>query len=475
MDRQTDDQRIPRELKIKSTLFKDTIAACATAFGNAGVAIIRISGNKSLKILKKIFSPKLSKLESRKLYYGKIINSKKEVIDEVLVSYFKAPKSYTAEDMVEIYCHGGFVATKRVLEKVLKEGARIARPGEFTERAFLAGRIDLTQAEAIADIIYAKTEKSQKIAEEQLAGSLKNEISKILNLILKVHSQLLLNIDFPDEDIPQITKKEIAFKILKPQKLLKEMLDGASLGTIYKEGLKVAIVGLPNAGKSSLLNALVKDSRAIVTDIPGTTRDILEEQIEIKGILIRLFDTAGITKTENKIEKEGILRSERAIKESHLLLVVIEKEKDLEKFLNLLRPEIKQVFKTKEIFLIKNKIDLNKGFKKIPAKGLNILKVFKTAAIKGIGIKNIEKEIFEKVKNKDTTEGVLITNLRQKNLLEITLKYLEEAQKLAEIGETEDKILQELDSAKNSLDKITGEVVVKEALDKIFSKFCIGK
>ena len=378
--------------------------------------------------------------------------------------------------MVEIYCHGGPVTAERIVKEILKRCARLSGPGEFTKRAFLGGKIDLTQAEAIADIIYAKTERSQKIAEEQLQGSLNKEIKKILNLILEIYSQVLLNIDFPDEDIPQITKKEIVKKILKPQRLLKEAIAGASLGTIYKEGLKVAIVGLPNAGKSSLLNALVKYSRAIVTDIPGTTRDILEEQIDIGGLLVRLFDTAGITKTENRIEKEGILRSEKAIKEADLLLVVTEKLKDLEKFLNLLRPEIKKEFRAKEIILIRNKIDLGRSLNKVLSKeNLNILGTFETSAKTGKGIKNIEKEIFRKVKKQDTEEGVLITNLRHKQLLKKCLNNLEMVQRLAEKGEPEDKILVELDSAKNNLGEITGETITEDILDKIFSKFCVGK
>ncbi|OIP23173.1 tRNA uridine-5-carboxymethylaminomethyl(34) synthesis GTPase MnmE [bacterium CG_4_10_14_0_2_um_filter_33_32] len=458
--------------------FTDTITAISTAFGNAGIAIVRISGNKSLPILKKIFKAKddKNKFETHKLIYGKILDKKSETIDEVLSVYFKKPNTYTMEDIIEIQCHGGYITANIILKRILEEGVRMAKPGEFTERAFLSGRIDLTQAEAVLDIIHAKTEKAQKIAENQLQGSLKKKIKSILDYLLNIYTQILANIDFPDEDTPEITKKEIEKKITKPIKEIEEILSGAATGTIYKEGLKVAIVGLPNVGKSSILNSLVKDARAIVTDIPGTTRDILEDQIEIRGLLVRLFDTAGITSTEDKIEKEGIKRSLKAIKNADLLLFVIENNNDIEKFMSHLKPEVKGQFKNKQIILIKNKIDLYK--KKTSIKdifGMKIIKICECSAKTGKGIREIENTIFNEIQKNEADESILITNVRHQKLLDKSLKNLKKAKELARAQEPEDKILIEFDEANKALGEIIGEITTDDILDKIFSMFCIGK
>lgn len=452
----------------------DTIAAQATAYGNAGVAIIRLSGKMSLPIIRRIFKSK-DKLRDRYFCFGRLYDKKNKIIDEVLVCYFKSPHSYTAEDMAEIHCHGGFITSGKVLKRVLEEGARMANPGEFTERAFLSGRIDLTQAEAVADIIYAKSDKAQKIAEEQLQGSLKNEIQGILNEVFDVNAQVLANIDFPDEDIPEISKADIAKKIKKPILKIEKILESASSATLYKEGLKVAIVGLPNSGKSSLLNALVKDSRAIVTEIPGTTRDTLEEQIELGGFLVRLFDTAGITKTENKIEKEGILRSFEAIKKADLILLLAEKYSDKEKFLKLLKPEAQKTLKEKSIIFIKSKADLKKPKEILKKDGLNIIKILECSAKTGKGIKKIEEEIFNTLKKEESDDSVLITSLRHKNLLEKALHSLKKSLALAQKDETEDKILTELEEVLINLKEILGQDINFNVLEKIFSRFCVGK
>jgi len=457
----------------------DTIVAQATAFGNAGVAIIRVSGANSLSILRKIFKPQrkgLKKFESHRMYYGIILDRKKESMDEVLACYFNAPRTYTKEDMIEIQCHGGFITANKVLKRVLEEKVRMARPGEFTERAFLNGRIDLTQAEAVADIIYAKSDKAQELAERQLGGYLGETCKSILNSVANIYGSVLTNIDFPEEDIPEITKEEIIRRVAEPQREIKKILEGASLGTIYKEGLRVAIVGLPNAGKSSILNALVKDARAIVTNIPGTTRDILEEQIELDGILVRLFDTAGITVTENRIEKEGVVRSFSAIKSADLLILVVEQPNDLKKFLSLSNARIKKDLKDKKIILVRNKVDVNKGKKELKnTSGLNIIKFLESSAKTGKGIRKIEESIRNQAVGISQESSVLLTNLRHVNLFKKALESLNKIESLAFKEEVEDKILIELDCSIHALKEIIGEEITENILGKVFSRFCVGK
>lgn len=454
---------------------KDTIAAISTAFGNAGIAIVRISGADSLLAIKKIFfSEHKPKFESHKMYFGKILDKKDRQLDEVLAVYFKAPNSFTGEEMVEINCHGGYITAQKILNRVIEVGARLALPGEFTQRAYLSGKIDLTQAEAIADIIYAKSDKAQSIAEEQLAGYLSFEIKKILNRVLEIYSQLSTDIDYPDEEIPELSSEEMDKKLRAIKKDIKKLLDSAEIGLMYKEGLKVAIVGLPNAGKSSLLNALVKDARAIVTDIPGTTRDILESQIELSGVLIRLFDTAGITKTEDKVEKEGVRRSLWAIEKADIVLLVSERYKDVEKFLKALRGETKKILEDKKIILVRSKRDLS--YEEIPKKlSLKFISICEISVKKDVGLKDLEKSIEKEVKGEDLGESVFVTNFRQKNLLKKTLVSLNKLIKLVKNKETEDKLLIELESIKESLSEIIGENITESMTEKVFSRFCVGK
>lgn len=454
---------------------KDTISAISTAFGNAGIAIIRISGDSSLNIIKNIFfSEKKPIFDSHKMYLGKILDKGDKQIDEVLTVYFKGPNSFTGEDMVEINCHGGYITAQKVLARVLEAGARVANPGEFTERAFLNGKIDLTQAEAIADIIYAKSDKAQSIAEEQLAGYLSFEVKKILNRVLDVYAHIATDIDFPDEEVPELSFKDIAKKIKSASLEVGRLLKSSKIGTVYKEGLKVAIVGLPNAGKSSLLNALAKDARAIVTEIPGTTRDVLEDQIEIDGVLVRLFDTAGITKTEDRVEKEGVERSIKAIEKSDIILLVVEKYKDVEKFLNSLKEIAKNELDNKEIILVRSKRDIS--FEDEPENlTINPISICEISAIQNKGIKKLEKLIIKNVKDADSDASIYITNLRQKKLLEDAKKSLNKIVLLAKKEEPEDKILIELDTAKKTLESIIGQSVTEDMLEKVFSRFCVGK
>lgn len=464
----------------KSFSFKDTIAAISTAPGMSGISIIRISGFKSLSVLKKIFifKNKNKNIKSHYFYYGHIRDQKKEIVDEVLVVFFKSPKTYTRENVAEIHCHGGYVTANRILKLIFKYGVRSASPGEFTERSFLNGRIDLTQAEAIADIIQAKTEEAQKIAEQNLQGQLGVEINKILYKIMNVYSKLLVNIDFPDEDIPEISKKDVSKELKLPIKEIQEIIESSRLASIYKEGLKVVLVGLPNAGKSSLLNALVKDSRAIVTEVPGTTRDTLEAQIEIKGLLVRVFDTAGITETEDRVEKEGVKRSLMAIKSADLMILVLEKSSDFEKFKKLIKEDARLEFEKKNILVVQSKNDLkNKNYKseKIENKNQNIIKIIKASAKTGQGIKDIEKTIFKQVSYKNIEGSVFVSSVRQSELFKKALDSLKKADNLAKNNETEDKIIIELDEVKKNLGLIIGEEVTDNMLEKVFSQFCIGK
>lgn len=454
---------------------QDTIAAISTAFGNAGIAVVRISGPKSLPILKKVFSSsKKPAFKPNKVYFGKI-KEEGRIIDEVLAVFFKSPKTFTGEDMAEINCHGGYITAKKILNLLLKKGARHADPGEFTKRAYLNGRIDLSQAEAIADIIYAKSDKAQEVAQNQLEGHLSDKIKKILKDIFFVYSNIAVDIDYPDEETPTLSKKEIAQKLKTPIREISELLESAEIGTIYKEGFKVAIVGLPNVGKSSLLNALVRDARAIVTEIPGTTRDVLEDQIELSGVLIRLFDTAGITDTEDMVEKEGISRSLTAIDKADLILLVVENKKDVENFLAHLRPKAKEKLKQKKVILVRNKIDKKHKKEDFSKDQINYISFCEVSAKKAKNIKKLEKEIQKEIQKADLGQDVLITNIRQKKLLENALKNLDQAIILAKKNEPEDKILIELDLAKKNLSSIIGEEVSANMLEDVFSRFCVGK
>ncbi|MBS4539308.1 tRNA uridine-5-carboxymethylaminomethyl(34) synthesis GTPase MnmE [Clostridium sp. D2Q-11] len=458
----------------------DTIAAIATAPGEAGIGIVRLSGKKAVDIVDKIFQGKkdisLKDREQRKLNYGHIINPEDgKVIDEVLVVYMKAPYTYTTEDIVEINCHGGIIPVRRILEIVLENGARIADPGEFTKRAFMNGRIDLAQAEAVMDLISAKTDSSFDVSLNQLEGSLSQEVRQLRESVLKMLAQIEATIDFPDED----DVEEMAYEKMKEEgnvilQRIDKLLSTVYTGKILKEGLKTIILGKPNVGKSSLMNAILRENRAIVTEIPGTTRDIIEEYVNINGIPLRIVDTAGIRETEDIVEKIGVDRAKALINKGDLAIVVFDASKELtEEDMNII-----DLIKDKKSIILLNKTDLEvktteeKIKKHIPNK-----KIINTSMIKGKGLETLEeaiKDMFFKGEVK-VTDQIIINNVRHKDLLLKSKKNIEEALASINMGMPIDCIEVDVKECWNNLGEINGDTVGEDIIDRIFSDFCIGK
>jgi tRNA modification GTPase len=454
----------------------DTISAISTPLQEAGIGIVRISGPSSLDIIDKIFRGKNIKSlkfgKTHRLYYGHIIDpSNNEVIDEVLVSVMKKPNTYTREDVVEINCHSGVFVLNKILELTIKYGARLAEPGEFTKRAFLNGRIDLSQAEAVIELIRAKTEKSLKLANKILSGELSLKIKEIRDKIINLLAQLEVEIDYPEEDIEEISKEEIRNEIEKIKNSLDYLISSYSSGKILKYGVTTTIVGRPNVGKSSLFNRLVGKERVIVTEIPGTTRDVVEDTIIIEGILFSLRDTAGWRKSFDKIEKIGIEYTKKAVEETELILLVIDSSEELKEE----DREIIEILKDKNLIIVYNKIDLpEKNSKKIIENLLPERPIVETSTLKNQGIENLKKLMKEIIKFDNTKEDILITNLRHKELLEKCKNSLENALISLEIYPL-DIISLDLKEAINYLGEITGINITEELLDKIFSQFCVGK
>ena len=457
----------------------DTIAAIATAPGEAGIGIVRISGEKSLDIIDKIFrskeNKKLSQYKPRRITYGYIIEpDKEEKIDEVLVSYMKAPNTYTKEDIVEINCHGGMISVKKILGLVLNFGARIADPGEFTKRAFLNGRIDLAQAEAIMDLISAKTEKGFDVALNQLEGFLSKEVSKTREKLLGMLAHIQVSIDFSEEDIDEITLDNLLENSKEVEKSIRKLLDTSHTGKIIREGLSTVIVGKPNVGKSSLLNALIRESRAIVTDVPGTTRDMIEEHFSVKGIPLRLIDTAGIRETEDIVEKIGVERSKELFNLADLIIVMLDASSNLTKE----DLEIIDLIGSRRALIIINKTDLPQRLDVDEVRDIIGDKdIIEISILENIGIEKIEEALIDmvyqgEVKAKDS---LLVTNMRHKNALERALKSIEDAIKAIKEQLLLDFIEVDIRDAWEALGEITGDAVGEDLLDHIFENFCIGK
>ena len=455
----------------------DTICAISTAIGEGGIAIIRVSGDKALNIVSKIFKAKNGKeIKDMKTYtmrYGHIVDiDNKELIDEVIISYMKGPRSFTAEDTVEINCHGGVTSTNKVLETVIKAGARLAEPGEFTKRAFLNGRIDLSQAEAVMDLITAKTELAMKSALMQSSGSLSQRINKLNEYLLNVLALIEYAVDFTedDEEVDPTIPIRVKESLEKAHKDIYKLLKSADEGKIIRDGLSLAIVGKPNVGKSSLLNVLLKEKRAIVTDIAGTTRDVIEEYINLDGIPIKIIDTAGIRETEDIVERIGVEKSREKIDEADLVLLVLDSSRALDKE----DKEIIDVIKEKKSIVILNKIDLdNKMDNSILSNFENIIKISAKEDIGIDGLKNEIKNMF--FSGKIDSESLIISNSRHKQALIRAGENCNEALMRLNNNEYLDLISIFVTAALKALGEITGSELEEDLVNKIFKEFCCGK
>lgn len=449
----------------------DTIAALATAKGDGGVAIIRISGEQSFDILDKIFKPiNNTKIGYYRLKYGHIYDNTK-LIDEVLAVRMKGPRSYTGENVVEINCHGGQKMSERVLQLVLKNGARMAERGEFTKRAFMNGRIDLSQAEAVIDLINGKTDKALDLSLNQLRGDLKIMIQNFKKTLLDIAAHVNVVLDYPEEGIEDPIPKELLEDLKKVEKKATELIESYDKGKIIKDGIKTVIVGRPNVGKSTLLNALLREDRAIVTEIAGTTRDTIEEKISIKGIPLILIDTAGIRKTSDIVESIGVKKSRELIEKSDLVLMLLDASSDMENEDKEIIEYIKE--KNKKVIYILNKID--KGYNKVYKDLNNCVKI---SAMKNEGINEMEEYIYTYVvgnRVENSGNECILTNIRHKTALEKTKNAIQNMFLTIESNMPLDLISVDLKEALDSLSEITGEITSEDILDHIFSNFCVGK
>lgn len=453
----------------------DTICAIATPIGEGGIAIIRVSGENALEIVSKVFRAKsgrdIKEMKSYTMKYGYIYDGD-DLIDEVIISYMKGPRSFTAEDVVEINCHGGVVSTNKVLESIIKAGARIAEPGEFTKRAFLNGRIDLSQAEAVMDLIRAKTDLSMKSALMQSSGYLSRHINKLREYMLNVMALVEFAVDFTedDEEIDPSIPKNVEKSLKSGIEEMKVLLKGADAGKIIREGLSLAIVGKPNVGKSSLLNALLREKRAIVTDIAGTTRDIIEEYINLDGVPVKIIDTAGIRETEDVVEKIGVERSREKLEEADLILLVMDSSREISDE----DKEIIEQVKGKKTVLILNKIDLEQKLDEKYIKDFeNIIRI---SAKEEIGLDELKQNIKDLFfSGSIETESLIISNSRHKQALIRALENAEEALVRVQRNEYLDLVSIYVMSSLKALNEITGNELEEDLVNKIFGDFCVGK
>ena len=446
---------------------EDTIAAISTALGVGAISIIRISGNDALNIVNKIFDKNITNAPSHTIHYGHIVDNN-EIIDEVLVSIMLAPKTFTTENIVEINCHGGISTTNKVLELVLSNGARLAEPGEFTKRAFLNGRIDLTQAEGIMNLIEAKSEKSREMSIKQLTGSVSNIISKIRTNLIDIISNIEVNIDYPEyEDVEVITNEKILPNIKMIKEELMRTIKNAENGKIINEGIKIGIIGKPNVGKSSLLNELLEENKAIVTDIEGTTRDIVEGNFILDGIVCHVIDTAGIRETTDIVEKLGVNKSLEIIDNSDLIIYMLNNNEELSKE----EIELLEKIKTKKHIIVINKIDLES---KLLLKEKNIIKL---SIKQKQGIDTLKQRIIDLFNLGEITTKDLsyLSNARSISLLKKSLNIINESINNLEAGTPIDIIETDLKNCWNTLGEIIGETYTDELIDEIFSRFCLGK
>lgn len=458
---------------------EETISAVATAAGEGSIGIIRMSGNKAIGILGEIFRGIHSKtvvdIASQKMTYGHIIDPENQKnVDEVLVLIMRAPRSYTREDIVEIHCHGGVVPLQKILELTTKYGARLAEPGEFTKRAFLNGRLDLAQAEAVIDIIRAKTDASLRMALGHLAGALSDKIRGIRNEILGMIANLEATIDFPEEDIEELTAQEVKTTVDLLLSEMNHLLATKETGRILRDGLETVIIGKPNVGKSSLLNALLKEKRAIVTDIPGTTRDSIEEFVNIGGVPLKIVDTAGIRETADIVEQLGVEKTRELVATADLILVLLDASVPLAAE----DKEVLELLSGREAVILVNKsdlptlLDMSEVYTYVSDQ-----KVIHMSVVENSGLAELEQAIVDMVYSGQVQqkEGAFINNVRQARLLEQGKEHLEAVLLTIAAGMPPDCIVVDLRDAWDKLGEITGDTVGSDIIDQIFTKFCIGK
>ena len=450
-----------------------TIVAISTAPGIGGIGIIRMSGENSFEILNKIFVTNDKPIAGYTMKYGKIVDEKNVIIDEVLVSYFVAPNSYTRENVCEINSHGGMVVMKKILELCLKNGAILAEPGEFTKRAFLNGRIDLSQAEAVIDIINSKTDKEAKASINQLEGNLSLEIKNIRKDLISMMADIEASIDYPEYDVEEVTNSKVKEVLIKEKDRFIKLEKSFDNGKILKDGINTAIIGRPNAGKSSLLNIMLNEERAIVTSVEGTTRDTIEEYISINGIPLKIIDTAGIREANDEVEKIGVEKAKKIAKESDLIIGIF----DISRKMNKEDYEILDILKNKNSIIVLNKIDLdenNVDMEKVKEINKPIVQIStKTRE----GIENLYKEIENIIETKEISSDneIIVTNTRHKSLI---IKAMDSVDKSLETIENKmpiDIIVVYVKDILENLGEITGETVTEDIIKEIFSKFCLGK
>lgn len=455
----------------------DTIAAISTPLGQGGIGIVRLSGPEAVAIADRIFrskkNEKPSQAPSHKMLYGHIVDPADErVVDEVLLAIMQAPNSYTREDVVEINCHGSIVAARQILEIALRQGARIAEPGEFTKRAFLHGRLNLSQAEAVIDIINAKTEESMRIASEQLRGGLTEKLSALREQLIEITAFVEAHIDFPEDEIETTSKKEIEQKLSDVSTEIRRLSATFNEARFFREGLSIAIVGRPNVGKSSLLNALLQKDRAIVTDLPGTTRDLIEDYLNINGLPVRIMDTAGIRSSDEIIEREGIRRSILALSHADFIVALFDGSEPFGQEDH----DLLGIISDKNAVMVISKADLPQkiSLENSAAEGKQCLSL---SVVTGEGIESLKSVIFESNLHgwKEEREGVVVTNIRHKAALDSAAESLGRAYELLTGNNPLELFSIEMRGSLDRIGEITGTITTDEILQKIFSSFCIGK
>jgi tRNA modification GTPase len=459
-------------------MLNDTIVAISTAVGEAAIGIIRLSGEQSIEIADMIFvsksGKKLTDINNREMIYGHIIDQEK-VLDEVLVALMKAPATYTKENIVEINCHGGVIPMNQILKLLVQKGARLAEPGEFTKRAFLNGRLDLAQAEAVMDLVSAKTPKGFDVAYQQLEGRLSKKVNDLRSVVMAIMAQIEVGIDYPEEDIEEMTYEEIENQLSIVSQSVDGILESAETGKVLRDGLNTVIVGKPNVGKSSLMNALLRESRAIVTDIPGTTRDVIEEHIHIKGIPLKIVDTAGIRETEDIIEKMGVMRTKAYFNKADLIILVLNSAEELTRD----DMEIIDLIKERNSIILINKTDLP------PKIDMNVIKdhigdkvVIRASIAMEHGLDELEDRIVEMVYKgqvKSSNENPMVSNVRHISSLENAKRHVMDALNSTRTRMPYDFIEIDIKNVFEALGEVSGETIETDVISKIFSNFCIGK